>query len=211
MIDSNVMAQITGFNFSWNNQLVSFRQLGSRFIEQPQTGMRRIGFSCNAVFRLPPQSGNLGQGIPTGTSTTTILEIIKNYLGYQSTTAFGSALYLRPALATGTSTGTTGDAASPQTATPPEKASVKLTFIGPWVDSSAVAHSKTSIINVQNCAIEGFGVPIQLESGLIEVPINFSVRGYPYVRTSDGSYGGHTDGSTASYVGYSPTFSWWFE
>jgi hypothetical protein len=187
------LGQVQSFNYNWSNNLLTYRQLGSRFINLPQTGMRRQGLTINVIFRIPEASN----GVP-GTDTS-ILEFIKNYLGYTSAFNFTTATLLRPALSTDSV------ATSQQITKPIEKTSIKLSFIG--VDNSG--NERGANIYVRNAAVEGFGLPVTLENGLIEIPITFSVRGQQYNRVSDGSYGGHSDGSTAALAGYNRTFEWW--
>lgn len=199
-VDGKLLGQVQSFNYSWNNSLLTYREIGSRFIVLPQTGMRRQTLSMNVVFRLPA-----GDGSPS-TDTTTILELIKNYLGYASTATFNTGTTLRPALATNS------QATSPQISKPIEKTEIKLKFTGN--DNSGAERGAT--INVYNAAIEGFGVPVTLESGLIEIPITCSVRGFPYNRIGDGSYNGYDPTGTLDTTSpgvansrYKPTFMWW--
>jgi hypothetical protein len=194
--DENVLGQVTSFNYSYSNSLITYRTLGSRFINLPQIGMRRQTLSCNVIMNIPS-----GTGAPdTESNTTTVLELIKNYLGYASDAAFATTQTLAPALATTSST------TSPQSVVPIEKYNVQLHMEGPNTDGN----TRGANINVRYAAIEGFGVPIILENGLIEVPINFSVRGLKYLKTGDGSYNGRLDTTTASYLGIAPIFEWWF-
>lgn len=203
-IDGYVLGQVQSFNYGYNNSLITYRSIGDRFISMPQLGMRRQSFNMSVIFSLPS-----GDGSPAGTQyvsgTTTILELIKNYLGYASTAAFLSTQTLRPALATTAST------TSPQITKPIEKTAIKLYFKG----NDYSGNDRGAIINVRYAAIEGFGVPVQLENGLIEIPISCSVRGQPYSRISDGSYNGYDPtGNNAlspgvSGTAYYPTFMWW--
>lgn len=193
VLSTNDLGQVQSFNYNWSNSLLTYREIGSRFINMPQTGMRRQTLTMNVIMRLPEAS----DGSPVA-SATSILEIIKNYLGYYSTEAFTTGTLLRPALAT-------NDAGSPQITKPREKAVIKLSFVG----TDTNGNERGANIHVRNAAIEGFGLPVTLENGLIEIPITFSVRGQPYVRSGDGSFNGHIDGSTVTYSGYNPTFEWW--
>lgn len=192
-MSSNTLGQVTSFNYGRNNGLLVYREIGDRFIKHPQLGMRSDTLSMNIVFRLPPSDSGLGQGIPTG-NVTTIMEIVKTYLGYSSAAAWASATELRPSFATASGS------SSAQVVSPIEQTSVELYF----GDTSRGAK-----IALYNCAPEGFGKPVVLENGMVEVPVSFSVRGYPYNRVSDGSYSGH-DGSANTTISYLfPTFKWW--
>ncbi|TRZ83628.1 hypothetical protein D4R86_00390 [bacterium] len=200
-IDGNVLGQVQSFNYSWNNGLLTYRQLGDRFIALPQLGMRKQTLSMNVIFSLLADNS----GAPAA-SKTSILELIKNYLGYASTAPFINTTTLRPPLATTAST------TSPQITKPIEKAEIKLKFQG----NDNAGADRGAIIRVYNAAIEGFGVPITLENGLIEVPITCSVRGYPYTKVSDGSYNGYsavslgdTKAPGVSESSYNATFLWW--
>jgi hypothetical protein len=206
----NVLGQVTSFNFSYSNNLITYRTLGSRFIELPQLGMRRQTLSCNVVFRLPSNDATAQQGLPVS-NTTSILEMIRNYLGYASTdnTPTGGAPFaatdiLRPAMAT-TQAGSGAGVGSPQQSKPIEKYFIQLHLHGTDDESQ---NARGATINVRYAAIEGFGLPIQMENGLIEIPINFSVRGYPYVKVSDGSYNGH-DGAGSAFTDINPILTWW--
>ena len=193
-IDGNQLGQVTSFNYSLNHQLLIYRELGDRFIVFPQVGMRMHTLSCNVVMRLPPNS----TGEPANNQTS-ILELIKNHLGYPSDAAFPTSGELRPALATNNS------ATSPQTTVPIEKGEIVLNL-----SSTSLSGAPRGMkIAVRLAAIEGFGLPVTLENGLIEIPINFSVRGYPYNRVGDGSYIGY-NGPGTTFSSYKPTISWWY-
>jgi hypothetical protein len=183
----NVLGTVMSFNYTHANQLITYRPLGERFIVLPTTGMRRHTLSTNVVFSLPPNS----TGEPSGGSTT-ILELIKNYLGYESTAAFSSTDVLKPS-------------ANIERSNPVEKTSVTLEFVGRDTNGNA----KGAKLAFYNLALDGFGVPVQYENGLIEVPINFSVRGYPYNRQSDGSYLGYDGTGGNGLTTYNPTLTWW--
>jgi hypothetical protein len=210
-IDENNLAQVTSFNYSWNNQFVVYRVAGSRFIEMPATGMRRQTLSCNVIFRIESTT-DLAQGIPTG-SVTNILELIKNYLGYASTSAVTTTTELRPALAL-TYGGFGGSATGgPAVNVPIEKGYVSLQFDSVGCSFVTGKTTKGAKIVVNLAAVEGFGTPIQLENGLVEIPVTFSVRGYTHKRTGDGSFTGW-DGSGSTFATFfatgGPTFSWWY-
>lgn len=201
-----VLGQVTQFTYNYNNGLLVYRSIGSRFIELPQTGMRRQTLTCNVVFRLSNAGTDLDKGIPTS-SETTILELIKNHFGYTSTATWVTATDpLRPSLAssTGDSAVVSGTTNSAQTVKAIESHQIKLLFKSYDVNGTV----RGATLNAHNCTIDGFGHPVQLENGLIEVPITFSIRGYPYVRVSDGSYGGH-DGAGTAITDIHPTLVWW--
>jgi hypothetical protein len=205
----NTLGQVTSFNYSFNNSLVTYRTIGSRFIQMPQIGMRRQTLSCNVIMSIPAAS----DGIPSANQTS-ILELIRNYLGYQSSTTVGGTYggapftttdILRPALAT--STDGSGTQGSPQVTVPVEKFLIQLNVTG---TNGYDGTSRGATVNVRNAAIEGFGLPVQLENGLIEIPITFSVRGYQYKRVSDGSYSGHDGTAGQAFANYNPILTWWF-
>jgi len=201
----NVIGKVQSFTYNYNNGLNSFREVGDRFILQPTVGMRGQSLTMNILFSLPPgdDGTGLGGGVAAG-SVTTILEIIKNYFGYDDTTpyTFATGSELRPALATNTTT------TSPQRNAPIEKSLIQLTFNGYNLSGSGTAERGMEI-NIRNATPEGFGHPVVLENGLVEIPITFSVRGYPFSRVSDGSYGGH-DGAGDALADYNPILKWWF-
>lgn len=207
----NVLGQVTSFNYSYNNSLITYRAIGNRFIEMPQLGMRRHTLTANCVFRVE-STGTLSQGIPDESgNTTNILELIKNYLGYTSSQAIAATTVLRPAMAVASTGGASQQTvAGPSITAAIEKAKVELLFTG----SAAGVVGKTTKgakVTVRNAAVEGFGVPIQLENGLIEVPITFSVRGQAYTKTGDGSFTGYTtSGGDVKSATYNPTLSWWY-
>lgn len=226
IVEGNTIGQITSFNYNYNNSLISYRAIGSRFIEMPQVGMRRQTLSVNAVLKVDNDASTdnkLVQGIPYN-SATNVLELIKNYFGYASTQTIANTTVLRPAqaatqtLATTQVTGTTTLAAGPVIVSPIEKTKIELKFsgsttgmydaIGGGVMSATMKYGK---VTVRKAAVENFGVPVQLENGLIEIPITFSVRGQQYIKTSDGSFSGFiTSGGDVQTGTYNPTISWWY-
>jgi len=190
------LAQVTSFTFNYNNGFNVYREIGSRFINQPIVGMRNMTLSMNLVFRLPQHSTNgdaglLAEGKP-GADSTTILEIIKNYMGYASTANWANTTELYPASSTGSG--------APTTVEPPVRNQVTLDF--------TEGTTRGSTLNVYNVAPEGFGKPVVLENGMVEVPITFSVKGYPYKKAGDGSYGGYV-GEGTNLASYKPILSWW--
>jgi hypothetical protein len=190
------LAQVTSFTFNYNNGFNVYREIGSRFINLPIVGMRNMTLSMNLVFRLPQHStsgdaGLLAEGKP-GADSTTILEIIKNYMGYASSSDWATTTELFPTFSEGTD--------APTVVEPPVKNEVVLDF--------TEGTTRGATLNVYNVAPEGFGKPVVLENGMVEVPITFSVKGYPYKKTGDGSYGGWV-GTGTNLASFKPIISWW--
>lgn len=205
----NTLGQVTSFNYSWNNSLITYRAIGNRFIEMPQLGMRRQTLTANCVFRVDSTT-NLAQGIPTG-NFTNILELLKNYEGYASTSAIAATTVLRPAWASASTLGAgMQTVAGTSIVSPIEKARIELLFTGSAAGVTGYT-TKGAKLSVRQAAVEGFGVPIQLENGMVEIPISFSVRGQPYIRTGDGSFSGYVaSAGDIKSATYNPTLSWWY-
>jgi len=180
--EDHLLANVQSFNIGVNNNFRIYRTVGDKFIKMPTTGMRNMTATLNLLFSLPS-----GTGAPT-TTETSILEIIKNYLGYAGDSAFGDS-----------------DELSPTTkSVPAEKKHIKLVF----ESTSLSGGAKGAEINLYNATPEGFGHPIQLENGLVEIPVTFNVLGYKYVRAGDGSYTGN-DGNGSAYANINPIFKFW--
>jgi len=180
----NVLALVQSFSMGLNNNYRTYRAIGDKFIKMPTTGMRAFTTTLNLIFNLPDASSD---GTPA-TSETSILEIIKNYLGHKGTDTFTTATELSP---------TTNS-------TPAETKTIKLKFTG----TTLAGDAKGAEINLYNATPEGFGHPVQLENGLVEIPVTFSVIGYPYKMTGDGSYTGWDGAGTAS-TDLKPIFKFW--
>jgi len=202
----NQLGQVTSFNYSYNNSLITYRTIGSRFIEMPLLGLRRQTLGINVVFNIP-QDSNLRQGIAAGSpSQTSIIELIKGYMGYAAGYTITNTQVLKPALSSITTGGT-----SPQTNVPVEISTIMLRFKG----FTTAGNEKGAMIAVRNATVEGFGVPLSLENGMIEVPISLSIRGQTYGRGGDGSYGDYLSTGTPGNAPYTsssalfPTFVWW--
>lgn len=229
IIDGYTIGQVTSFNYNYSNSLITYRALGSRFIEMPQVGMRRQTLSVNAVLKVDTDAG-LVEGTPStidGIKRTNILELIKNYFGYASTEGISPTTVLRPAQAAANTqmgstqvSGSSTLSAGSSIVSPIEKTKIELLFNGSTAEMltaigttklDATLKTKNAKITVRNCAIDNFGVPVQLENGLIEVPISFSVRGQKYTRIGDGSFNGYiaSGGDTQSST-YNPIISWWY-
>lgn len=215
--NGNVLGQVQSFNYSYDNGLLVYRSIGSRFINMPQTGKIKQSLSMNVILAISTDT-NMIQGLPSGytsgvptfSGSTSIQELIRNYFSYPSSGTWLAASGLNPSgSAIGTAVGSSYK---------PVEYYINLKFTA--TDPSGNARGAT--LNVYYASVEGFGLPIQLDNGLIEVPITFSVRGMPYAKTAagDGSFGGHTGtgtglGFTATNIldnttaGLHPILTWW--
>lgn len=185
-VDDNELALVQSFSMGVNNNFRIYRAIGDKFIKMPTTGMRNFTCTLNLLFNLPDGTND---GSPNETNdSTTILEVIKNYLGYS-----------------GDSTFTPGQTLDPTTdSVPAETKTIKLEFTGTTINGN----TKGAEINLYNATPEGFGHPIQLENGLVEIPVTFNVIGYPFNKEGDGSYTGN-DGLGAAYANLNPIFKFW--
>jgi len=181
--EDRILANVQSFNISVANNFRIYRAVGDKFIKMPTTGMRNFQTTLNLLFSLPS-----GDGKPTATETS-ILEIIKNYLGYKGSDAFLDSSELEPTVKS----------------SPAEKKHIKLIFKG----NSLSGGEKGAEINMYNATPEGFGHPIQLENGLVEIPVTFNVLGYTYKRAGDGSYNGHDGTSGDAFSNINPIFKFW--
>lgn len=179
----NTLALVQSFNISMNGNYRTYREVGDRFIKLPTTGMRNFTCTLNLLFNLPA-----GEGKPTG-GETSILGVIKNYLGYKESDDFSTTKELSPQ----------------DIATPPEPKTINLKFVG----TTLSGNEKGTDINLYNAVPEGFGHPIQLENGMVEIPVTFNVLGYPFNRAGDGSYTGHDGSSGTAYANINPIFAFW--
>lgn len=183
----NKLALVQSFSIALNNNYRIYRSVGDKFIKMPTTGMRNFTTTLNLVFNLPDNSTIAGEGKPFNQETS-ILEIIKQYLGYSADDDFAIGDVLTPT----------------ENSTPAETKTINLKFSGHTLSGD----DKGAEINLYNATPEGFGHPVQLENGLVEIPVTFSVIGYPYSRAGDGSYTGN-DGAGAAYANLNPIFKFW--
>lgn len=179
----NTLALVQSFNVSINNNFRVYRAIGDKFIKMPTTGMRNFSATLNLLFDLP--SGSDGNPV---NNETDILEIIKNYLGYNSSDSFAASTELTPQL-------------NPI----PDSKTITLTFTG----TTLSGNDKGAEINLYNATPEGFGHPIQLENGMVEIPVTFNVIGYPYNKAGDGSYTGHDGSVSTGVTSINPIFKFW--
>jgi len=185
----NKLALVQSFNLSLNNNFRIFRGVGDKFIKMPTTGMRNFTATVNMLFSLPNSDADLRQGKPN-VSETSILEIIKNYLGYESEAPFPITEELTP----------TPDSV------PAETKTITLKFEG----TNNAGNDKGAEINLYNVVPEGFGHPVQLENGMVEIAVTFNVIGYPFNKTGDGSYTGFDPEDGGTDLGaFNPMFKFW--
>lgn len=173
------LALVQSFNMSVNNGFRVYREVTDRFILMPTTGMRAFTLTANMLFEIPAVGDTAGQG--------SILEIIKNYMGYASDATLSSSTILAPAQSS--------ESGAPEISTP-QNIEKDVTLVFGSTDLSGNARGAT--ITLHKLVPEGFGHPVQYENGLVEIPITFSVRGYPYNKAGDGSYSGWDGSSTSS-------------
>ena len=185
----NKLALVQSFNLSLNNNFRIFRGVGDKFIKMPTTGMRNFTATVNMLFSLPNGDNDVEQGKPDF-GETSILEIIKNYLGYESEAPFPITEELTPT----------------PNSVPAETKTITLKFEG----TNNEGNAKGAEINLYNAVPEGFGHPVQLENGMVEIAVTFNVIGYPFNKTGDGSYTGFDPEDGGTDLGaFNPMFKFW--